>query len=273
MTRNKENRRPIFNIHLLKQIVHYHLNASFWRGYGVHSPFVYHIVRHIITTRKKDQYTNALARTYRDYMLKNKTLIDVTDYGTGLSRNQQRCVRNIAKKAAISNKYGLMLNRLVRDLKPRYIVELGTSLGISTQYIARAMEDGAKMITIEGCPNCSAIAKQRFDDEGINDVSFVVGNFDKVLPDILSQEDVPDFFYVDGNHTYEATMRYFNMIAEKSSSRTVIVFDDIHWSKGMTTAWSEIVADERVMTSIDLLQVGIVFFRDGCQKEFFRVRW
>ncbi|MCQ2204579.1 MAG: class I SAM-dependent methyltransferase [Bacteroidales bacterium] len=264
--------RRLVNIHLVRKSVEYHLRSGFWRGHHVHSPFVYHLVRHVITTRHVDKPLRELTRNYRKRLLADHSSIEVLDLGTGAGRKSLRRVCNIARNAAISEKYGLLLYRLVSEWKPLRVVELGTSLGVSTQYIARALAPDAQMITVEGSASCAEVAQRLLQADGLSVIQRI-GNFDDILPDVLQSMPDVEFFYVDGNHTYEATMRYFSLIAQHATPRTMIVFDDIHWSQGMTAAWNDIVADSRVMTSIDLLHLGIVFFRQGCQKEFYRVRW
>ena len=148
-------------IHQAKETLKYHLNSGYWRGHHVHSPFVYHMVRHVITIRKTNRILKQNARQYRQELLADNREIDVVDYGTGANRNARRKISSIARNAAIEQKYGLMLARLIEDLKPKTIVELGTSLGISTFYMASAATYDTKIISIEGSPACAEIAKKK----------------------------------------------------------------------------------------------------------------
>lgn len=267
---------PRINVHMAREAARYYIKSGYWRGHRVHSPFVYHIVRHVITTRHRtDQQAQRNGREYRRKLINDKRMLSVTDLGTGSQRNQQRTVSQIASKAAINEKFGLMLYRLVAELKPQRILELGTSLGISTQYMAQALSNGAQLTSIEGSSECAQIASENLHAAGY-EADLRVGNFDEMLPTVLAEPLLPTFFFIDGNHTRKATLRYFHLIAnevEKRNTEAVIIFDDIHLSEEMTSAWNSITLDERVMTSIDLFRVGIAFFRKGCQKEFYCVRW
>jgi hypothetical protein len=78
--------------------------------------------------------------------------------------------------------------------------------------------------------------------------------------------------FIDGNHSYEATMRYFELSKPFLNNESMVVFDDIYWSKGMTRAWEQIKADPQVKVSIDLFFVGLVFFRKEQVKENFKLR-
>ena len=72
---------------------------------------------------------------------------------------------------------------------------------------------------------------------------------------------LPFLLYIDGNHTYEATIKYFELALTKKDENTVIIFDDIYWSAGMTKAWQEIKNKKEVLLSIDTFYFGMVFFR------------
>jgi predicted O-methyltransferase YrrM len=53
-----------------------------------------------------------------------------------------------------------------------------------------------------------------------------------------------DFVYIDGNHRYEPTMKYFDLLMQYSHEGTILVSDDIHWSLEMTQAWKAIEKDQ-----------------------------
>jgi predicted O-methyltransferase YrrM len=89
---------------------------------------------------------------------------------------------------------------------------------------------------------------------------------------VLEKIKTLDMLFIDGNHSYDATMRYFEMCKPYLHNQSLIVFDDIYWSKGMTQAWKEIKADPIVTVSIDLFFIGLVFFRKEQVKENFKLR-
>ena len=258
------------SVHVAKMRLKHMLRSGYWRGHHVHSPFVYHIVRDVITSRHKDRAVCRAVRAYKASLLADETSIHVLDLGAGGRQEFERTVADIARRTPVSEKYGLMLTRLVRDVAPRHIVEIGTSLGVSTAYMALA-DASVGLTSVEGSPAIAAVAAQGLSQLGLSNAAVVVGSFDSRLPDAIGTG--ADFFFIDGNHTYESTMRYFRLIAEAAGDFCTVVFDDIHWSEGMTHAWLDICSDSRVMTSIELARMGIIFFRRGCQKEHFVLRW
>jgi len=260
--------------HKANMRLHHFLNARFWRGHGVHSPFVYHIVRHVISGRHNDQDIRKAAALYRHSLLADKTAIVVGSIGAIIRPPRQRTVSDIARQTSTSEKYGRLLARLACEMKPDAILELGTSVGVSTAYLALARPE-AKIFTIEGLDAIAYVARQHLSEAGLSNVNVVCGDIDDNLRATISS--LPDgkveFAFIDANHSLEATTRYFEMIAAHHADTCLIIFDDIFWSDGMTDAWHNIIKDPRVMTTIELPRMGLAFFRPGCQKEHYVVRW
>ena len=137
------------------------------------------------------------------------------------------------------------------------IVELGTSLGITTAYMA-AVDSRNRVVTYEGCPAVAKIAQANWKSLGIKNIECRVGEIDvEKLDAELEQVDVA---FVDANHTYASTRAYINILLQKVHAKSVLVVDDIHHSAEMERAWREICADERVTSTMDLYQMGLVFF-------------
>ena len=239
--------------------------------HGVHSPFVYNLITKCFYTKSsKDDI--AFFEKYKNSLLQASEQITVADFGTGsqVFKSNIRSVSKIAKVASVSKKYGLLLMRLISYFDAKNNLEIGTSLGISTACIAHKSSSG-KTISLEGCENTASIAKNRFERFGLKSTEFVVGEFGTTLDTVMSGEKF-DFIYFDGNHSKKATLSYFRKALQHIHNESVFVFDDIHWSKGMTEAWEEIKAAAEVSVSITTYQWGIVFFRKEQRKEHFTIR-
>ena len=243
--------------------------------HSVHSPFVYSIVNEVFKNNKAHASFADIAKL-RSKLLRSNQLIETTDFGKGKNLKdfvlRYEDVASVARKSAVSEKYGRLLFRLVEYFNPQTIVELGTSLGISTLYLALAAPK-AKVFTIEGCTTKAEKASSNFDAMGVSNIVQHIGRFDLVLPDLVKQAGKLDFAFIDGNHTCEATLANFNSLLEIAHNDTVLVFDDIHWSPGMEKAWDAIVSDERVTVSIDLFRMGIVFLKRELSKQKFIIRF
>lgn len=243
--------------------------------YGIHSPFVYSLVTEVLeqATPKADILKINETRTR---LARSRRVLEITDFGTGRGDKTYvlhfRKVGAIARSSAVNPTEGELLYRLAAWTKPSEILELGTSLGISTMYLSIGMP-AAKVTTIEGCSTTSEIARENFSAAGLTNITMKTGRFEDVLPGVLQQFNTIDFTFIDGHHEYEPTKKYVSMIMQKVSSRSVIVIDDIHWSTGMEKAWLEICNLPQVKVSVDIFRFGLLFFREGLSKQHFVIRY
>jgi len=239
----------------------------------MHSPFVYSLIRSVfIDTHKYTEYKTI--ERYRHTLQTNKESIEIKDFGAGSQRLQstQRIVGDIARTSLSPKKYAQFLFRVSRHFKPEHILEIGTSLGISGAYIA-AGSPNAKVITLEGSPSIAHIAQNTFHTCGVSNIAIRIGNFSDTLTPALQELMRIDFAFIDGNHTKQATLEYFELIYPYCNEHSVLIFDDIYWSRDMHEAWKTICADPRVSLCIDMFKLGIVFFRKGVVKQNFRIRY
>ncbi len=145
---------------------------------------------------------------------------------------------------------------------------------MSTAYLAAACPN-AKIVTIEGLNAVADIAEAHLRQAGFDNVTVLRGDIGQKIGEAVDMmpSGLVEMAFIDGNHSESATLDYFETIASRHALMCVMVFDDIYWSDGMTRAWRKIVSDPRVDTTIELPQMGLAFFRTGCQKEHYLVRW
>jgi predicted O-methyltransferase YrrM len=246
---------------LLSKFISYKLHASNAKGHGVHSPFVYDFIRKVLLD-KRNFYAYEAIELCRNEMLKDQRVLLVEDFGAGsrVRKTNQRSISEIAHSSLKPKKFSQLIFRIVNYYSPEMILELGTSLGITTSYLATA-NSNAHVTTMEGSNEIAIIAKSNFDKMQLKNVSIIVGNFDDTLPAFLETENTFDLVFIDGNHRQEPTLRYFNQFLPKIHENSILIFDDIHWSGEMEAAWKEIQQHPQVMVTIDLFFIGIVFFR------------
>jgi predicted O-methyltransferase YrrM len=246
---------------LIKKYLQYYVNASNGKGHGVHSPFVYQFIQEVLLD-KKAPIEAALIETQRANLLADNSIVNVWDRGAGSrqTKQEQRVVKHIAAAALKPKKYAQLLARIVAYFKPANIIEMGTSLGITTCYLAKAA-NGQTVFTMEGAPAIAERAKKTIEALNIQNVQIIEGDFNQTLPELLQKIDTVGLAYIDGNHKYIPTKQYFADLLAKSDENSFFIFDDIHWSEEMEKAWEEIKQDPAVTLTIDLFYIGLVFFR------------
>ena len=238
--------------------INYQLTA--YTEHDLHSPFLYNFHMELI----KNQYPYAdfeELNSIRKQLQNNTSVIEIKDFGAGSKKlnSTKRSINQIAKHGIAQKKQAEFLYRLLNKFTPTTVVELGTSIGLTSLYLAKASAKST-IYTIEGCPNLHKFSNNLFKEPAIANIVSINGNFNDAFPKLLSQLNSIDFLYIDGNHAYEPTMNYFNMALSKKNTNSIFVFDDIHWSEGMQQAWKEICEHPEVTLSLDLFYFGIVFF-------------
>ena len=203
----------------------------------------------------------------RKKLLSDTNCITVTDYGTGSKffKGNVRQIARIARYAGIRKRKGELLIRLMNYLKPKNILEIGTSVGLGTACLALG-SNNSNIITLEGCPETMNVAENLFKEFNLKNIKTDVGRFEDTLPDIICNKKF-DFIYFDGNHSKKPTIQYFEQCLSTVHDGTLFLFDDIYWSREMEKAWEYVMAHKRVSCTLDIAGWGLVFFESQYIKE------
>jgi len=248
------------NLHQIKNYIRHFFTAK-RKGHDVHSPFAYKLCEEVFYNTAGFYDFEKLEKLRRQ-LQNNETSLEVEDFGAGSKTfvSKQRRVGDIAKKGITTRRQSELLYRLVNFLNPKNVIELGTSIGLNTIYLARA-NNKSRIYSIEGSKKIYDFATKLISNNDVNNCELINGKFDEILPGLLGKLNTLDLFYVDGNHTYEATLKYFYQALEKKNNDSVFIFDDIYWSNGMTRAWGEIKKHHDVTLCIDTFHFGFIFFK------------
>ena len=249
-----------FNWHLIQNYLDHFLVAK-RKGHGVHSPFAYQLCEEVFYNTHISYDFFGLNKI-RKQLLHDNTILEIEDFGAGSKafNTTKRKVSEIAARGISTQKQSEIYYRLINFLRCEHIVELGTSLGLNTLYLASPNKNN-QVITLEGSVNIYMYAKNLALKTKTDNIKFINSKFDEALPKILDDIKTIDCFYVDGNHTYQATKNYFNLAFAKKNKDSVFIFDDIYWSKDMTSAWKEIKQHREVTLSVDAFYFGMIFFK------------
>lgn len=261
-------------LQLAARYLTYYLTASNSKGHGMHSPFVFSFITKVLNDDRYF-YTYEQVEALRASLLSDERTLTMEDFGAGsrIKKENTRRVNEIAKSSLKPKKFGQLLFRIVDHYAPEHILELGTSLGITTAYLASA-KNASRVITMEGATAVAKVARENFAQLNLTNIQLIEGNFDDTLSSAIRDMKKIDLAFVDGNHRYEPTVRYYRELLPAMHEYSILIFDDIHWSKEMEQAWDEIRKDEAVTLSIDLFFIGLVFFRkEHKEKQHFTIRF
>lgn len=254
------------------KLMRYLIFSRHGKGHGIHSPFVFRLVTSVFRNKTGAEVVLTIEQIRKKNLADTRT-IDVLDLGAGSlkMKSSKRKVSDIAEFSSVPRKYGILLASMAGEFGKPAIVEFGTSLGISTLYLASG-DAGSVVYTMEGCPQTSEIALENFNLSGFKNIKLLKGPFDESL-DFITQNVNLGLVFIDGNHRKEPLLKYFVTMAEISTPQTVIIIDDIHSSREMEEAWKIIKDHQRVSITIDIFRMGIVFFREGMSHTDYIIRY
>jgi len=249
-----------------------------WNNAGVRTsnPFYYNLLHSVIRSGRQQQLTES-SDQLREEMLNDRHLVRVTDLGTGGWGSRERRVCDIAARAAVPPRQGALLARITASemrntpTNGGVILELGTSLGISTLCLAAAAPQ-KRIITVEGCPVLTMLAKENFIRHGYENIEQINADFSSALRKLKEENTTIRFAYIDGNHTGEALMEYFNTLMEMAGEEITIVADDIHLTRSMYKGWKAIRRDSRIQLSVEAFHFGLLYRKQSLISGSFKTR-
>jgi predicted O-methyltransferase YrrM len=253
----------------IKSYIKHALRSKGKGGHGIHSPWVYELITQVLHRDKSFYFIDSIEEQ-RKALLRNTTRIELNDLGAGshATHSSERSISQIASSALQPQHHAQAIAKMVHRYHPEKILELGTSLGITTAYLKSA-NPSAEIYTLEGDEAIGNVAKGVWETLGLNGVELVQGNIDETLGHVLKTMQRVDFALLDANHRYEPTMRYFGQLLPYCHEHTILILDDIHWSEEMNRAWQEIIQHPEITISIDFFHFGLLHFRKGKEKENF----
>jgi predicted O-methyltransferase YrrM len=239
-----------------------------------HSPFLFSLFTYCSDDGITHPLFENIERKRRD-LIQSKEIIEKHDYGAGSTYQPNKNTDSISRiaKHALSLPFQCrFLYRLAVFTKSRLIVELGTSLGISTAYLGLA-NSTSRVDTVEGDPAIANVARKVFSSLQLENIHIHNKSFETFLADGLTEEKQIDLLFLDGHHTSAALWKYYHAMKPYISDQTIIIVDDIYWSADMTSGWKKLLDLPEVTQSVDCFHFGLLFFnQDFLNKEHHCIR-
>ncbi|MFD0998530.1 O-methyltransferase [Ohtaekwangia kribbensis] len=234
--------------------------------HSLHSPFLFDFYTKVLHAKSDPAIYHSIEQRRKEY-LHDTTLLTIQDPGAGSLnlKTSSRKVCDIARTSLSSSKYSSLYARIIHHFNCKSILELGTSLGINTLYLATKPD--SSVTTLEGAPPIATIALDTFKELNKKNIRLVEGNINSTLYSYLGNCTSLDFAFLDANHRYEPTLKYFDAVVQKIHVKSIVVLDDIHYSPEMEKAWNHVRKHALVYASVDLYRCGLLFFDPSLNKQ------
>ncbi|HSZ56540.1 MAG TPA: O-methyltransferase [Tepidisphaeraceae bacterium] len=169
----------------------------------------------------------------------------------------------------VSRGQGKFIYLLAKMIGATHLLEIGTLGGYSTIWLARALPEAGRIITLEAEEQHARIAVENIADAGFaKQVQVVVGSAVKTLPQIISRTNEPfDFIFLDADKVSYPT--YFTLIMQRVRQGTLILADNVirkgtvlvprhdDPSAEAARAFNALIAADQRLEAIVLQQVGV----------------
>lgn len=128
---------------------------------------------------------------------------------------------------AVAPHEGKLLYLLARAVGAKRILEIGTLGGYSSIWLARALPNEGRLITLENDPNHAEVARGNIARAGLADrVEVRVGRAQDTLPQIAAEGGAPfDFIFIDADK--QGYVDYLDWSLQLSRRGTLIVADNV----------------------------------------------
>lgn len=147
---------------------------------------------------------------------------------------------------SVSPVQGKLLNLLAQSCRARTILEIGTLGAYSTIWLARALPDNGRMITLEYEPRHAQVAQKNLARAALSDrVELILGKALDSLPRLVDDPRAPfDLIFIDADKP--ATADYFEWALKLSHKGSLIIVDNVVRNGNVVEAASEDAAVQGV---------------------------
>ncbi len=238
----------------------YLFHAKHRKGFGIHSPFVFYLVTMVIE-EKLPYYRFVQIENLRTLLTKTKKKIKENRNGV----EKERRISEFVYESSFSPSYDQLLFRLVNFFKPKNVVEIGDSVGITTLYLATS-DTRRPTYTIGESKDLADFAHTTFGKVGLQNIIQLAGSVEEKLPVVLSKEKNVDFVYFGRQASVEAMQKSLSLLSSCFTGKTVLLMSDI-WKDDRKKLWESVKKQGGGRVSIDMFHYGILIYNEDLQCE------
>jgi predicted O-methyltransferase YrrM len=175
--------------------------------------------------------------------------------------------------SSLGQKARLLFN-LVRALKPKACLELGTSYGVSAYLIARCQELcglQVRVVTVESFSPQKEVSQAFLQKHFPQTVKIFHADKHDAITQLVTASEQFDFVFHDAAHSGDHYVRDFTELLPLMPAGAVFVIDDIKWyghgqgesKRTCYEGWLEIIRHNRVAAAIEVFNgtMGVVVLR------------
>jgi len=222
------------------------------KGYGVHSPFTYNLITKVIE-EKTPYYVFEDIENFRKELLKSESFFKIPTLQETQSKN-----------------YGALLFRLINFFKCCTVLQIGSSTGVMSLYLALPLRNSCDCYLLEERTGLLNSVRAFAENHSLKNLHWMEGAYAENLRRLKPEIALFDFIFINTMGDAEKTHEALRLTETFIHQNTVMIIDNIQRDKSMKKLWQEIKSREDVGLTVDLLSLGLVFFNTQLHKQHYK---
>lgn len=228
--------------------------------HGLHSPFVYHFADLVLY--QSSDLNFEMIENQRLNMIQSK------------SKNAHMSLSKIASTQVLSAKYGRLLQRIVSHYRPNSILEIGNHTGIESNYLLSNMIQEGKKIEFYQAVDVDDYFQKVKSETQTTFANFYNSDLLSIhADDRLQSSQLMDLIVFYGDQNSQSYWKYYDQYKLNIGTQTMLVLTNIRNSNDHYTVWCQMTHLNEVTASIELFNLGILFFRTEQLQQKFILRY
>lgn len=171
---------------------------------------------------------NLVSKSVEKYCIDHSSEVDVILQDL----ERETHLKTLAPQMMSGRIQGQFLKMLCQWIKPKNILEIGTFTGYATICMAQALDENARITTIEVNPELSHISGKYFELSGMKGkIHPVIGNALQIIPTL---NQIFDIVFIDAAKPDYCD--YFDLVIDKLPVDGIILADNVLWSGKVTAS-------------------------------------
>lgn len=230
------------------------LVSRHYRGFGIDSPYTYHLVRDVIEAKMHYYPFKKLDRQCRKVISK----INEKSRDKALSEEESLCLKNELDRLNDCTKLYRFLFRLVNYLNPECLAFIGDDSGLLLSYYAK-IDSRRDILSLGSRKFASNFSRLVLKEQAVSNVQFC--DFSSV------KKSACDFIHISGSVDANVLLEFEDNLEVYLNKESYLVIENIHRDDKMIRLWDRLKAIDRFNVSLDLFDIGILIARKGLNKQ------
>jgi len=184
--------------------------------------------------------------------------------------SRENPIKTLTAKETQTKNYGALLFRLVNFFKRRSVLQIGSSTGVMSLYLALPLRNSCECYALEERPGLLEFTQAFAENYSLSNIHWLEGDYTNNLNSLKPKIASFDFIFINTMGDSGKTQEALGLIETFICPDTVLVIDNIRRNKAMKILWQDIKNRQDVMLTIDLLSLGLVFFNTKLQKQHYK---